>query len=62
MAVILNMVGFDASVPINCQVCIIFPGFSYARADPNYLGKDRGYVCSREPSLVDEERCLRTCR
>jgi hypothetical protein len=39
MAVILNMFGFDSSAPINCQVRIIFPGFSYARVNPNYLGK-----------------------
>ena len=42
--VILNMFGLDSSVQINCQVRIIFPGFSYTRADPNYLGKGMGYL------------------
>jgi hypothetical protein len=55
MAVIVNMLGFDSSAPINCQVRIIFPGFSYARADPNYLGKGMGYFWIGEPYLFDEE-------
>ena len=44
IAVILNILGFDSSVPINCQVRIIFPGFPYARADPNYLGQGLDYL------------------
>ena len=55
IAVIVNMLGFDSSVPIHCQVRIIFPGFSYARADLNYLGQGMDYIWNREPFLIYED-------
>lgn len=59
VTVILNMLALDTSTPINCQVRIISPGFSYARADTKSFGKVMDYISTREPTLFREGRRLR---
>ena len=43
ITLILNMLAFDSSSPINCQVCIS-PITSFARAKRKLLGKVMGYL------------------
>ena len=54
VSVILNMLAFDTSSPINCQVCILSLGSSKPRPDRKRLGKALGYLSSRKQSLSEE--------
>jgi hypothetical protein len=61
VAVILNMLAFDTSSRLNCQVRIISPGSSDARADAKCFGKAMDHLSTREPTLLNEGQGLRSC-